>query len=94
MDENQMNNGVSTDNQDVSEERHELQESDNHEVSPSGREVIDIDCLSSADLNKLLERVQKEQERRKKGKRKALAEINRLCKEHEISKAELLSVLK
>lgn len=91
MDENQMNNGMSTDNQDVSEEKHELQEGENHEVSI---DVIDLDCLSGADLTKLLERAQKEQEKRKKGKRKALAEIEKLCKEHEISKAELLSVLK
>lgn len=94
MDENQMNNGMSTDNQDVSEGKHELQEGENHEVSTSKIDVIDLDCLSGADLTKLLERAQKEQEKRKKGKRKALAEIEKLCKEHEISKAELLSVLK
>lgn len=94
MDENQMNNGMSTDNQDVSEEKHELKEGENHEVSTSKIDVIDLDCLSGADLTKLLERAQKEQEKRKKGKRKALAEIEKLCKEHEISKAELLSVLK
>lgn len=66
MDENQMNNGMSTDNQDVSEGKHELQEGENHEVSTSKIDVIDLDCLSGADLTKLLERAQKEQEKGRK----------------------------
>lgn len=66
--------------------------------SPTAKESsglsLDVDQMSNADLEKMLSSLYREQNKRKKGKKKALQEIARLCEEHEIGKNELLTVLK